>query len=87
MSLQVAISFTKIILISIRPGTETLGKLPGTDMFCDTEQYPMAVTVPGIMIVRVKSALFCFANANFVRERYCYYLVLKNLIRKQNMFS
>ena len=73
MLLQVAISFTKIILISIRPGTESLGQLPGTDMFCDTEQYPMAVTVPGIMIVRVKSALLCFANSNFVRERYYYY--------------
>lgn len=80
MLLQVAISFTKIILISIRPGTETLGQLPGTDMFCDTEQYPMAITVSGIMIVRVKSALLCFANSNFVRERYYYYLALTNLI-------
>ncbi|BBH05665.1 slufate transporter 2 [Prunus dulcis] len=65
----VTISFTKIILISIRPGTETLGKLPGTEMFCDTAQYPMAVKIPGVMIIRVKSALFCFANANFIKER------------------
>ncbi|KHN31354.1 Sulfate transporter 2.1 [Glycine soja] len=65
----VVISFSKIILISIRPGTETLGKLPGTDLFCDVYQYPMAVKVPGVMIIRVKSALLCFANANFVRER------------------
>lgn len=68
--LQVTISFAKIIIISIRPGTETLGKLPGTDTFCDMEQYPMAIQFPGIMIIRVKSALLCFANANFVRERY-----------------
>ncbi|TKY47639.1 Sulfate transporter 2.1 [Spatholobus suberectus] len=65
----VLISFSKIILISIRPGTETLGKLPGTDLFCDVYQYPMAVKIPGVMIIRVKSALLCFANANFVRER------------------
>ncbi|KAK7387511.1 hypothetical protein VNO78_28369 [Psophocarpus tetragonolobus] len=65
----VVISFSKIILISIRPGTETLGKLPGTDLFCDVYQYPMAVKIPGVMIIRVKSALLCFANANFVRER------------------
>ncbi|KAJ7956861.1 sulfate transporter 2.1 [Quillaja saponaria] len=65
----VIISFAKIILISIRPGTETLGKLPGTDMFCDIDQYPMAVKTPGVGIIRVKSALLCFANANFVRER------------------
>ncbi|KAK7305983.1 hypothetical protein VNO77_43897 [Canavalia gladiata] len=65
----VVISFSKIILISIRPGTETLGQLPGTDLFCDVYQYPMAVKIPGVMIIRVKSALLCFANANFVRER------------------
>ncbi|CAJ2667802.1 sulfate transporter 2.1-like [Trifolium pratense] len=65
----VAISFTKIIVISIRPSTETLGKLPGTDMFCDVDQYPMAIQVPGVMIIRMKSALLCFANANFVKER------------------
>ncbi|KAL6225233.1 hypothetical protein ACLB2K_004084 [Fragaria x ananassa] len=75
----VAISFTKIILISIRPGTESLGQLPGTDMFCDTEQYPMAVTVPGIMIVRVKSALLCFANSNFVRERIMRWITAKKV--------
>ncbi|ESR41387.1 Sulfate transporter 2.1 [Citrus sinensis] len=65
----VTISFAKIILISIQPGTEKLGKLPGTDLFCDVGQYPMAVKTPGILIIRVKSALLCFANANSVRER------------------
>ncbi|OMO56004.1 sulfate anion transporter [Corchorus capsularis] len=65
----VTISFAKIILISIRPGTETLGRLPGTDMFGDVNQYPMAVKTPGVLIMRLKSALLCFANANFVRER------------------
>ncbi|KAH9718573.1 Sulfate transporter 2.1 [Citrus sinensis] len=65
----VTISFAKIILISIQPGTEKLGKLPGTDLFCDVDQYPMAVKTPGILIIRVKSALLCFANANSVRER------------------
>ncbi|KAF3441026.1 hypothetical protein FNV43_RR19312 [Rhamnella rubrinervis] len=69
LMVAVTISFAKIIIISIRPGTETLGKLPGTETFCDVEQYPMAIQFPGIMIIRVKSALLCFANANFVRER------------------
>ncbi|KAF7839981.1 sulfate transporter 2.1 [Senna tora] len=67
--LAVVISFSKIIVISIRPGTETLGKLPGTEMFCDVRQYPMAVKPPGVLILRLKSALLCFANATFVRER------------------
>lgn len=67
--LAVVISFLKIIWISIRPGTETLGNLPGTDLFCDMHQYPMAVKPPGTLIVRLKSSLLCFANATFVRER------------------
>lgn len=65
----ITISFAKIILISIRPGTETLGRLPGTDIFCDIDQYPMAIDTPGVLIIRVKSALLCFANANFGREK------------------
>ncbi|BAT96438.1 hypothetical protein VIGAN_08337900 [Vigna angularis var. angularis] len=32
---EVVISFSKIILISIRPSTETLGKLPGTNFLVD----------------------------------------------------
>ncbi|KAI9113720.1 hypothetical protein K1719_014971 [Acacia pycnantha] len=65
----VAISFTNIIMMSIRPGTEALGRLPETDLFCDVHQYPMAVKTAGVLIIRVKSALLCFANANFVRQR------------------
>ncbi|XP_041006556.1 sulfate transporter 2.1 [Juglans microcarpa x Juglans regia] len=64
----VAISFAKIILISILPGTETLGRIPGTDMFCDINQYPMASKTPGVGIIRVKSAVLCFANANIIKE-------------------
>ncbi|KAK4256704.1 hypothetical protein QN277_006393 [Acacia crassicarpa] len=65
----VAISFTNIIMMSIRPGTEALGRLPETDLFCDAHQYPMAVKTAGVLIIRIKSALLCFANANFVRQR------------------
>lgn len=74
----VAISFAKIIVNSIQPGTETLGRLPGTDMFCDVNQYPMAVNTPGVLVFRIKSALLCFANANFIRER-----ILKWVSEKQ----
>ncbi|TKY60313.1 Sulfate transporter 2.1 [Spatholobus suberectus] len=74
----VAISFTKIIWISIGPGTETLGRLPGTDVFYDVQQYPMAVKTPGVAIIRVKSALLCFSNADAVRER-----ILKWITREE----
>ncbi|KAI6689349.1 hypothetical protein NL676_026177 [Syzygium grande] len=65
----VAISFGKIILLSIRPGTELLGRLPGTDIFGDIRQYPMAIETPGVFLIRINSGLMCFANANFIRER------------------
>ncbi|XP_028755091.1 early nodulin-70-like [Neltuma alba] len=65
----VIISFAKIMLISIQPGIAIVGRLPGTDEFCDAEQYPMAVKVPGVLIVRVKSGCLCFANSNLVKEK------------------
>ncbi|KAG7015360.1 Sulfate transporter 2.1, partial [Cucurbita argyrosperma subsp. argyrosperma] len=68
MAVTVMISL-EIILISIKPGTEILGKLPGTDTFGDIHQYPMALNTPGVLILRVKSSLLCFANANFIKDR------------------
>ncbi|KAL4604048.1 hypothetical protein ACB092_10G166400 [Castanea dentata] len=65
----VTISFAKILLKSIRPGIEELGRLPRTDIFCDISQYPMAIKTPAIITIRVNSSFLCFANANFIRER------------------
>ncbi|KAL3845845.1 hypothetical protein ACJIZ3_003248 [Penstemon smallii] len=67
--LAVFISFAKIILNSIKPSTEVLGRLPGTDIFCNMVQYPMASKISGILVVHINSGLLCFANANFIRER------------------
>lgn len=65
----VTISFAKIILNSIRPGVEELGRISGTDIFCDISQYPMAVKIPSILIIHLNTGSICFANANFIRER------------------
>ncbi|KDP32701.1 hypothetical protein JCGZ_11993 [Jatropha curcas] len=65
----VTISFGKILLNSIRPSIEELGRIPRTDTFGDINQYPMAIKTPGVLIVRINSSLLCFANANFIRER------------------
>ncbi|XP_042491764.1 low affinity sulfate transporter 3-like isoform X2 [Macadamia integrifolia] len=65
----VTISFGRILLYTIRPRTEVLGRLPSTDIFCSISQYPSAVKNPGILIIRIQSSLLCFANANYVRER------------------
>ncbi|KAK4366777.1 hypothetical protein RND71_014657 [Anisodus tanguticus] len=76
--LAVGISFAKIILNSIQSGTEKLGRLPESDLFGDVEQYPIATKTPGALIVRVKSALLCFANVNFIRGR------ILNLAREEH---
>ncbi|MED6164341.1 Low affinity sulfate transporter 3, partial [Stylosanthes scabra] len=67
--IAVSISFAKILLQSIRPGVEVLGRIPTTEAYCDVAQYPMAVTTPGILVIRISSGSLCFANAGFVRER------------------
>ncbi|KAI3465053.1 hypothetical protein Pfo_021716 [Paulownia fortunei] len=69
LPVAVAISFAKIILSSIKPSTEVVGRLPGTDIFCNIVQYPVATKIPGILIIRINSGTLCFANANFIRER------------------
>jgi len=65
----VSISFAKIVIQSIRPGIEVLGRIPTTQAFCDVSQYPMATSTPGILVIRISSGSLCFANANVVRER------------------
>lgn len=75
----VAISFAKVLLNSIRPAVEQLGRLPRTDIFCEVDQYPMAVKTPGLFTLRINSSLLCFANANFLRER-----ILKLLTQDEN---
>ncbi|KAL5149630.1 Low affinity sulfate transporter 3 [Glycine soja] len=61
----VIISFAKILIQSIRPGIEVLGRVPRTEAFCDVTQYPMAISTPGIIVIRISSGSLCFANANF----------------------
>lgn len=69
LMVAVAISFAKIILNALRPRVEELGRLPGTDIFCEVDQYPVAHAVPGILIIRLNSGLLCFTNANPLRDR------------------
>jgi sulfate transporter 1, high-affinity len=67
----VSISFAKILLQVTRPRTALLGNLPGTTIYRNTDQYPDARHVPGVVIVRVDSAIY-FSNSNYIRERYKY---------------
>ncbi|XP_010269183.1 PREDICTED: sulfate transporter 1.2-like [Nelumbo nucifera] len=66
--IAVCISFAKILLQVTRPRIALLGKLPRTTIFRNIQQYAEATRVPGILIVRVDSAIY-FSNSNYVRER------------------
>lgn len=63
------ISIVRILLNSIRPRIEILGRIPETDIFCSIRYYPMATTTPELLIARIDSSFLCFTNANFIRER------------------
>ncbi|XP_057442586.1 sulfate transporter 1.3 [Lotus japonicus] len=66
--IAVSISFAKILLQVTRPRTAILGKIPRTTVYRNIQQYPEATSVPGVLIIRVDSAIY-FSNSNYVRER------------------
>ncbi|KAI3807626.1 hypothetical protein L1987_23558 [Smallanthus sonchifolius] len=66
--IAVAISFAKILLQVTRPRTSVLGKIPMTSVYRNIGQYPEANKIPGVLIVRVDSAVY-FSNSNYVKER------------------
>nr|CAD55699.1 sulphate transporter [Triticum aestivum] len=66
--ITVAISLGKILLQVTQPRTALLGNLPRTTIYTNVEQYPEARKVPGVMIVRVDSAIY-FTNSNYVKDR------------------
>nr|CBK55656.1 sulphate transporter [Astragalus glycyphyllos] len=66
--IAVAISFAKILLQVTRPRTAILGKLPGTKVYRNILQYPKAAQIPGMLIIRVDSAIY-FSNSNYIKDR------------------
>ncbi|KAG7590528.1 STAS domain [Arabidopsis suecica] len=66
--IAVSISFAKILLQVTRPRTAVLGNIPRTSVYRNIQQYPEATMVPGVLTIRVDSAIY-FSNSNYVRER------------------
>ncbi|XP_019175969.1 PREDICTED: sulfate transporter 1.3-like [Ipomoea nil] len=66
--IAVVISFAKILLQVTRPRIAVLGKIPRTNVYRNIQQYPEATKFPGILIVRVDSAIY-FSNSNYTRDR------------------
>ncbi|KAL8199944.1 hypothetical protein R6Q57_013512 [Mikania cordata] len=69
LMIAIVVSFAKIILNALRPRVQELGRLPGTDIFCEVDQYSVAQAVPGVLIIRLNSGLLCFTNANPLRDK------------------
>ncbi|CAI9769227.1 unnamed protein product [Fraxinus pennsylvanica] len=81
--IAVAISFAKILLQVTRPRTAVLGKIPRTSVYRNIQQYPEAIKVPGVLIVRVDSAIY-FSNSNYIRERILRWLTDEEEQLKEN---
>ncbi|KAL3675632.1 hypothetical protein R1sor_025580 [Riccia sorocarpa] len=71
--IAVSISLAKILLNVIRPHIALLGNIPGTNVYRNVKQYPMATSEPGMVIVRVDASIY-FSNANYVLEKILRYV-------------
>ncbi|CAN4104312.1 unnamed protein product [Withania somnifera] len=80
--IAVAISFAKILLQVTRPRIAVLGNVPRTTVYRNIQQYPEAIKVPGILIVRVDSAIY-FSNSNYMRDRILRWLTDEEEILKK----
>lgn len=83
--IAVAISFAKILLQVTRPKTAVLGKLPGTTVYRNILQYPKAAQIPGMLIVRVDSAIY-FSNSNYIKDRILKWLTDEEILRTSSEY-
>lgn len=66
--LGIAASILLFITLNTRPHSAILGRLPGTDIFRNTRDFPEAETLDGLVVLRI-DASFYFANAEFLKNR------------------
>ncbi|KAH9767879.1 Sulfate transporter 4.1 [Citrus sinensis] len=64
----VGASLAFVIHESANPHIAILGRLPGTTVYRNTQQYPEAYTYHGIVIVRIDAPIY-FANISFLKDR------------------
>ncbi|CAN1798368.1 Sulfate transporter 4.1, chloroplastic [Linum perenne] len=64
----VGVSLAFVIHESANPHIAVLGRLPGTTVYRNIQQYPEAYTYHGIVIVRIDAPIY-FANTNFIKDR------------------
>ncbi|CAN0837014.1 Sulfate transporter 4.1, chloroplastic [Linum grandiflorum] len=64
----VGVSLAFVIHESANPHIAVLGRLPGTSVYRNIQQYPEAYTYHGIVIVRIDAPIY-FANTSFIKDR------------------
>lgn len=64
----VGFSLAFVIHESANPHIAVLGRLPGTTVYRNTQQYPEAYTYNGIVVVRVDAPIY-FANISYIKDR------------------
>ncbi|KAF3781958.1 putative sulfate transporter 3-4 [Nymphaea thermarum] len=68
LAIAIAISIFKILLHVTRPRTVALGRIPGSDIYQNKDNYKAAVNVPGFLILRVESPIY-FSSSSYLQER------------------
>ncbi|KAI3870828.1 hypothetical protein MKX03_006812 [Papaver bracteatum] len=66
--LAVSLSMLRVILFIARPRTFILGNIPNSMVYRNVEQYPVANSVPGVLILQIDAPIY-FANSGYLRER------------------
>jgi SulP family sulfate permease len=66
--IAIGLSVMDLFVRVARPAAAVLGRAPGVAGLHDIEDYPNAVTIPGLVVFRYDAPL-CFANANDFRTR------------------
>ncbi|KAL0456687.1 UNVERIFIED_CONTAM: Sulfate transporter 4.1, chloroplastic [Sesamum latifolium] len=64
----VGVSLAFVIHESANPHIAILGRLPGTTVYRNIQQYPEAYTYNGIVIVRIDAPIY-FANISYIKDR------------------
>ncbi|MFQ5651725.1 MAG: SulP family inorganic anion transporter [bacterium] len=66
--LSIATSLVLVVRRTTRPHCAVLGRLPGTKVYRNVERYPEAITLLGVILIRIDTSLY-FANVNFLKEK------------------
>ncbi|KAJ4969273.1 hypothetical protein NE237_015974 [Protea cynaroides] len=66
--IAVTISMLRVLLFIARPRTYVLGNIPNSMIYRNIDQYPVANSVPGVLILQIDAPIY-FANASYLRER------------------